>query len=376
MLNAWSNPTGRRLILIVTLSLFLLSFGTVGYMMVGQFSFLDALYMTVITVTTVGYQEVRPLDAGGRLFTIIFIFMSIGFVAYNVAYFAQLLMDANWFALYRKRRVRNMLKQVQDHYIICGYGQMGKVIVDELLQHGVPVVVVEQDEALCVRLRERNIPHLRGDATEEEILLEAGIKRANGLVASVMRDTDNVFIVLTARDLNRNLYISARANTSGSDKRLTKAGADRVVSPYVTGAHRIAQNILRPNVTDFFDLALSGSGMALSLEELLVPEHAHIVGSTLMHSGIRNDFDLIIVAIKRTDQTMVYNPSPRETLHAGEILLALGPRPNLDRFAQALYGENYLQYRGAWNYRLRQPGFQSEGTSDNSEIETDNLKAG
>ena len=134
MLNAWSNPTGRRLILIVTLSLFLLSFGTVGYMMVGQFSFLDALYMTVITVTTVGYQEVRPLDAGGRLFTIIFIFMSIGFVAYNVAYFAQLLMDANWFALYRKRRVRNMLKQVQDHYIICGYGQMGKVIVDELLQ--------------------------------------------------------------------------------------------------------------------------------------------------------------------------------------------------------------------------------------------------
>lgn len=367
MQNPWSKPTGRRLLTILLFSIFLVSFGTIGYMVIGHFTLLDAIYMTVITVTTVGFQEVHPLDAAGRVFTIFFIIASVGFVAYNVAYFAQLLVDANWYTLYRRRRVRKMLKQIENHYIICGYGQMGKVIVDELVRHGLPVVVVEQDETLCIRLHERNIPHLRGDATAEETLLEAGIDQAQGLVASVMRDTDNVFIVLTARDLNRNLYISARANTIGTDKRLKKAGADRVVSPFVTGAQRIAQNILRPNVTDFFDLALSGSGMELSMEELMVPAQAKIANSDLMHSGIRNDFDLIIVAIKRSDGAMIYNPSPREILVAGDILLALGPRSNLDRFAQSMYGEDCLRQPGIWNVRSRHRAFAPGGHLPNNE---------
>ena len=172
------------------------------------------------------------------------------------------------------------------------------------------MVVIDNEEALVIRFREKNILHLTADATAEENLLAAGILKAKGLVAVVNKDTDNVFIVLTARDLNKDLLIFARAGSPSTLKRLHTAGADRVVSPFATGAHHIAQNILRPTVTDFLELALSTEGLELSLEEMVIPEDAELVGKELMHSGIRSQYNLIVVAIKRRDGAMVYNPSP------------------------------------------------------------------
>ncbi len=333
-----SMPIKRRVAIILGSSVAVVGFGVAGYMHLCDFSFLEALYMTVITLTTVGFTEVRPLDETGRVFTILLITGGVGLVAYHIAAFGEMFVEGTILEVYRRHRVKKKLTALKDHYIICGYGQMGKFIVEQLSRHGVPMVVIEVDETALARLQELGIPHLAGDAKEEENLYAAGILQAKGLVAVVHSDTDNVFIVLTARDLNRNLFICARAGSPGTEKRLLKAGADRVVSPYASGAMRIAQNILRPTVTDFLELALSGEGMELSMEELVIPDGADLAGKDLMHSGIRSDFNLIIVAIKRSDGFMVYNPSPRETLQVGDTLIAIGPRDNLDRFAEKLYG--------------------------------------
>jgi voltage-gated potassium channel len=307
-------------------------------MAVEGFSFLDSLYMTIITLTTVGFGEIHPLSQEGRIFTIFLIFVGAGFVAYNLAYFSQLLLDGNLLEIYRRRKLNKKVERLEGHYIICGYGQMGQIIVQQLLDHNVPVVAVDNQEDALLRLREKGVLHIEGDATEEEHLVAAGVKHARGLVSVVNKDTDNVFIVLTARDLNKDLFICSRASSSGTEKKLIKAGANRVVSPYASGALRIAHNILRPTVTDFMELALSGEGMELSMEEFAIPAQAELVGKQLIYSGIRHDFNLIIVAIKRLDGTMIYNPAPQEAMHAGDILVAIGPRENLERFSKQLYG--------------------------------------
>jgi voltage-gated potassium channel len=264
--------------------------------------------------------------------------MGAGFVTYSLFYFSQLLFDPNLIELYRRRRLKKQLDQLENHYIICGYGQMGQIIVNELLNHKIPVVVIDTDDSLIVRFREKGILHLKADATEEENLFAAGIERAKGLVAVVNRDTDNVFIVLTARDLNKDLLIFARAGSPSTHKRLLKAGANRVVSPFASGAHHIAQNILRPTVTDFLALALSTEGLELSLEEILLPDDAKLIGKELMDTTIRSEYNLIVVAIKRRDGTMVFNPSPHELLEAGDILVAIGPQENLLNFEREIKG--------------------------------------
>ncbi len=338
MNKRWIATTVRHAGTLLLLPILLIGIGTGGYMILQGFSFVEALYMTVITLATVGFGEVKPLDETGRLFTILLILTGAAFVAYQLAYFSRLMLDVDLMDLYRRRKLKKSLEQLKDHYIVCGYGQMGQIIVDELAKSGMSVVVVDNDESLVVRLREKGILHLAGDATEEENLLEAGIRRAKGLVSVVNKDTDNVFIVLTARDLNKDMAIFARAGTPYTEKRLFQAGANRVVSPFAIGAVRIAHNILRPTVTDFLELALSGEGMELTMEEMRIPEGADLVGKELMHSGIRSQYNLIVVAIKRSDGQMVYNPSPLEILQAGDIMVVIGPQDNLSRFGGELLG--------------------------------------
>lgn len=346
MKGLWHSATGRRITIILILSVLLVGFGVSGYMLVERFSFLEALYMTVITLSTVGFGEVRPLDDAGRVFTIVLILMGVSFVGFTLAYFSQILLDGNLLEAYRRRRLKKQLDQLENHYIVCGYGQMGQIIVQELIKFEVPLVVIERDdEVSLLRLREKGILHLEADATDEDQLIAAGLLRAKGLVTVVSKDSENVFIVLTARDLNKDLLIFARASTAGSDKRLLKAGANRVVAPYAIGATRIAHNIIRPTVTDFLELALSGEGMELSMEEICVPDESKLVGMELMNSGIRGQYNLMVVAIKRSDGTMIFNPAPQEILRAGDTMVAIGPVENLARFARDLYGCAYPTLR-------------------------------
>ncbi|MGA2224755.1 MAG: NAD-binding protein [Syntrophobacteraceae bacterium] len=341
MREFWNSATGRRITVLLILSILLTGFGTAGYMLLQDYSFIEALYMTVLTLSTVGFTEVHPLDTQGRIFTIILIVMGVSFVAFSLAYFSQILLDGNLLATYRRRRLKKKLDQMENHYIVCGYGEMGHIIVGELHKHKIPVVIIEPDESALARLRENNFLHLSGDATDENNLISAGIYRAKGLVSVVSKDSENVFIVLTARDLNKDLLIFARAGSAGTGKRLLKAGANRVVAPYAIGASRIALNILRPTVTDFLELALSGEGMELGMEEIRIPENSKLVGMELMASGLRSNYDLIVMAIKRAERTMVFNPPPQEVFHDGDILVVIGAVGNLSRFGQDLYGCDY-----------------------------------
>ena len=338
MREFWNSATGRRITVLMILSILLVAFGTGGYMTVQNYTFVEALYMTVITLSTVGFTEVHPLDNNGRIFTIILIMLGVSFVAFGLAYFSQILLDGNLLEAYRRHKLKKKLGQLENHFIICGYGEMGRIIVDELQKHKIPVVIIESDESVLTLLRERNLLHLGADATDENSLIDAGISRARGLVSVVNKDSNNVFIVITARDLNKDLLILARADSPGTNKRLLKAGADRVVSPNVIGASRIAQNILRPTVTDFLEFALSGEGMELSMEEIHIPENSRLVGVELIGSGIRGDYDLIVVAIKRAEGAMIFNPPPQEKLRAGDTLVAIGAVENLSRLGKELGG--------------------------------------
>jgi voltage-gated potassium channel len=328
----------NHIVMIPLLTTVLLMVGIGGYMILEGYGFIDALYMTVITLSTTGFSEVKPLDKTGRIFTMFLIILGVGFVAYNVNLMARILLDGQLVEMYRRRKLSKQLEAMKDHFIVCGHGQMGQIIAQELCRANIGVVVIDKDPGVIQKVEASRIVHLLEDATEEESLVMAGIRRARGLVSVVSRDTDNVFIVLTARDLNKNLQILARAGTAGAEKRLMKAGADRVVSPYASGAIRIARNILQPTVTDILELALSGEGMELSMQETEIPEGAHLVGKDLKGSGIRSQFNLIIVAIKRRDSRMVYNPSPLEVLEAGDVLIAIGPVENLMRFRTSLLG--------------------------------------
>ena len=313
----------------------LLLLGTAGYMLLEDVEPLRALYMTVVALTTVAGTS---LSESGQLFTVVLVLLGFGLVAAAGACVGNLLLEGNWIQLYKWRKVRKMLQGLRDHYIICGHGQMGQLVAEELIRHEITVVVLDSSESALMRCKELGIPHLHCDAMEEENLQAAGVERAQGLIIVVDRDADNVFIALTARSLNPDLFICARAGSKGVEKKLIRAGVDKVVSPYASAAIRITQKVLRPGITDFLDLALSGEGFELEMEELRIPEGAPIAGRTLVEANIRNEFNLIVITLLRPDGTRVYNPPPEETIQAGDTLIAVGPRDNMDRFYEHLYG--------------------------------------
>lgn len=324
---------------ILVLSLVLLFFaGVVGFMLLENISAIEAMYLTIGTLTTVAPFN---LHDEGRIFALVLIFFGFGLVASTAAFIGHIFLDANGLELYRRRKVIKMLQKFSDHYIICGHGQMGQIVASELKRNEKPLVVLEKDPDAIMRCREAGIPYLESDATEEEALVPAGVDRAKAVISLLNRDADNVFVVVTARALNSGIFISARANTKGVEPKLYHAGANHVVSPYASAAVRIIQNILRPTITDFLDNAINTEGGgSLRLEELHVPEGADFAGGTLMDSRIRNDFDLIVVAVKRSDGSRVYNPSSLEPIHSGDTLIAIGPQDNMKRFIRSLYGKD------------------------------------
>lgn len=238
------------------------------FMLLEEVPPLRALYMAIDSLTTISPFS---LSNTGRIFSIILLLLGFGLVAASAAYVGNLLLDGSWIELYRRRKVEKRLKNYSNHYIVCGHGQMGQQVLAELHRYKKPVVIIDNHEEILLRCKELGLPHLDKDALEEETLIEAGVEKAKALVSIVNRDADNVYIVLTARSLNPDLFISARASSKGVETKLYRAGANRVVSPYASAAMRITQNILRPTVTDFLELALSGEGIELELEELHNP---------------------------------------------------------------------------------------------------------
>jgi len=307
----------------------ILALGTLGYVWIEGWSYFDALYMTVITLTTVGFREVQPLSRAGQVYTMVLILTGVGVLLYIVTSLARVVVEGEIHEALGRRKLLKQVKSLRNHYIICGFGRIGEIIARQLKQAGVPLVVVDNNPESLSRLEELGYYFVAGDATREEVLEEAGIDRAKGLVAVVASDAANVYITLTARSLNPKLFIVARGEEVGSQKKLLRAGADKVESPYEMGGRKLAQTILRPTVTTFIDLAMH-EGVELSMEEVEVSADCPICNMALKDTGIRQQLNLIVVAIKRADGEMLFNPTPETQILTGDTLIVLGLRQNLE----------------------------------------------
>lgn len=303
--------------------------GTLGYMLIAGMSFIDALYMTVITLSTVGYREVQPLDTAARVFTMVLIVTGLGIVFYSASLVARDVIEGEIRRTLGRRRVQRQIAHMADHFIVCGYGRMGRIVCKELAAKPAAFVVVERDPDALRNLEEDQFPCVEGDATEDTILIEAGIQRARGLVAALSTDSDNVYVVLSARELNPNLLIVARAEDDRSERKLLHAGATRVVSPYVIGGHRMAHSLLRPAVLDVIDLATHYRSIELQIEEVSVAKGGFGDGLSVRDSGIREALGIIVIAIKKPSGEMLFNPAADVRLEAGDRLVVMGQTNSL-----------------------------------------------
>ncbi|MCA1905986.1 MAG: potassium channel protein [Desulfarculus sp.] len=326
--------------LALTTTLLVLAGGTAGYMLIEGWDFHDSLFMTITTVATVGYGEVHPLSRPGEIFSMALILVGVGSVLYFLTMITQWVVEGKLRQVMGRRSLERKIRSLKDHYIICGYGRIGAQVADMLAEKNVGMVVIDTSEEATRRLEAAGIHYVLGSATEDESLLAAGIDRARGLVATVSSDADNVYIVLTARGMRPDLFIIARATEPGSERKLKRAGADKVVSPYFIGARRIAQTVLRPSVADFIDLTFHGSDLALQMEELVVGQENELVGVSLKESGLRQKLDLIILAIKKADDRMIFNPPADTVIDRGDTLIAMGPHESMVKLARMLAVES------------------------------------
>lgn len=326
----------KNLILSFLLTLFIIFIGTTGYVLIEHWNILDALYMTVITLTTVGYGEVHDVSKMGRIFTIFLVFFGFGFIIYVAGAVVQFMVEGRIRAILGRKILDRKINRLKNHYIVCGYGRIGRVLCKRLIIEPIDLVVVESNEDLVPVMEEDNVLYVFGDAADETNLLKAGIKRAKGLVAVLATDADNVFLVLTARQISPDLNIIARAGHEKSKAKLLAAGANTVESPYDKGAISMAQRIIRPTVTSFLDFAFAHKRKDIQMEEMPVSASSNLVNIMLKDSGIRQNYNLILIAIKKPDGSMLFNPSFETTIQPDDTVIAVGENENLNKLEKIL----------------------------------------
>jgi len=326
----------KKLRLSITLLLGTITFGTFGYHIIEEMPFFDSFYMTMITISTVGFSEVKQLSIAGRIVTIFIITSGVTISAYTIGTLLRMFIEGELRKTFGRRKMEKMIKALKNHYIICGYGRIGSLICKELKERNIPFVVIENDLTSIEDLEKEHYLYLPMDATTEEALLAAGITHAKGLVTAVMSDADNVYIILTARGLNSDIFILSRASNENAEEKLKRAGATRVVLPYQIGGRRMAHVLVRPTVVDFLDVAMMDSELGLSMEEAHVKENSSLVGKNLIESNLRKDYGVIIVAIKKVTGEMIFNPTPVQKLDAGDDIVVLGKRDDLIRMNRVI----------------------------------------
>ena len=326
----------KHVFITVLLAIVLVITGTGGYMLLEGWGLLDALYMTITTLTTVGYSEVHPLTFSGRIYTILLIVLGVGYFLYVIGAVIQFMVEGRVRAILGRRRLDRKLAFMKNHYIICGYGRIGKIICQKLKREHIDLVVIEKNEDHIEMFEALKLAYVCGDAGDEAVLIKAGIHRAKSLIAALATDTDNVFLVLTARQLAPQLNIVARAGSEAAKAKLTAAGATSVEAPYETGAATMAQRILRPTVTNFLDLAFTSQHKDIQMEEIPIDADSKLNGLSLKDSGIRQVYNLIIIAIKKADDKMLFNPSYEACLTTGDTVIAVGEPTNLTRLQHVL----------------------------------------
>jgi len=331
------NPT-RRLLLAGAAVLLVVSFGTLGFVFLVGLQPLDALFMTMITISTIGYHEAPPLDAAGKSFTMLLIVLGVGTMYYTLVALAEFLIEGRVRDLLGRRAMKRTISLLRDHVVLCGYGRFGRVVADELAKLGVTFITIEANAATQPALEASGHPYVIGSALDDQVLAEAGIERARAIVIATGSDADNVFIALSAREASPRIAIHARGESDAGIRRLQLAGATQVVSPYHLGGERIAHAVTRPSVVDFVTLAApAGSPADINLEEVAVGTGSALEAARLLDFPARG-LRLQIVAVKRQGEPTRFQPSAEERLLAGDRVVVVGDAENLRRIADLAVG--------------------------------------
>jgi len=328
-LNSW-NPSKQRFVFLFYLfSLILI--GTVGFYKIGgkEWSLIDSLYMTVITLSTVGFGEVHALSELGRLWTLILIIFGVTGYAIMLSKFGSELIEFN---RYRRRKMLNRIKNLKEHYIICGFGRMGAVIAKELNEKHLPFVIIDNKESKIEMIQEHGYKYLHADATLEETLIAAKADSADGIVVTLETDQDNLFVTMSARILAPKAFILSRCSKLDTNNKLKRAGANKVVNPYVAGGHKMAELLIQPTIQDTVSITLKEKELDLVIDEFNINDLDQLDGLMIKDSKIREDYNIIIVGVKVPDSATQINPDPHTILEPNQIILVLGSKENIERF--------------------------------------------
>lgn len=317
----------RKLVAILLALLVILLTGVFGYMTLLDVGFLDALYMTVITVSTVGYGEVAVMNGAAKLFSIFLIFAGLSAVGYGVSSLVSFFFEGELRVAWRKKRMDTKIQELKNHYIVCGAGEVGRTVIKNLQESGSRFAVIEENEKRVEELEQAGVLTILGNATHEDVLEKAGIARAKGIVCALATDSENVFTVLTARQMNDGIYIVSKAVEPSAHKKLAKAGANNTISPNEIGGQRIAALLLRPSVISFLDVITRAGDMTLDLAEVVIPEQSAMAGMKLSEAKIPEQTGLIVLALKRREGAKFkFNPGSGEVIRVGDTMVVLGTR--------------------------------------------------
>lgn len=327
----------KKLKIIVMILVGVVLFGIIGYSVIERWPLLDAVYMTFITLSTVGFKEVYVLSPAGRMFTILLILVGVAGAAYTLRVMGEWIVEGEVQKLLGRRRMQKGIKELVNHYVVCGFGRVGRRIAQELCNRKVPFVVIDNDLQRIEQAEKDGFLFVQGDSTLDQTLIDAGIERARALITAVANEADGVFIVLSARQLSPQLLITARTETDEGKKKLLRAGANKVISPYKIGAIRMALTTLRPNLVDFMKIITFDKETGLTIEEIQIKPGSPMIDSTLRECSIRKEFGIMVAGIKKTGKDVFLNPSPDTKIEAGDILIVIGDREGLGKL-EKLYG--------------------------------------
>jgi voltage-gated potassium channel len=328
----------RRAGFVGGLLAFTVACGTLGFIFIEGYSPFDAFYMTLITVTTVGYFEVHTLSRAGRIFNTFVILFGVGAVLFGIGALTQTIIELELRDTFGKRRRRRLIEGLKDHYIVCGFGRVGRHASFELQRTGVPFVVMDRNDVRAERATAAGMNVLVADSTRDESLRQAGIMRAKGLVSALATDADNLFVILSAKTLNPALTVVTRASEEEAEEKLRRAGADTVFAPFSMAGHRLAQALVRPHVSTFLDFTTTTMGLDVSIEQVEIQQGSEVVTRSLRDLHLSRDYGVIVMAIRKAGGEMLFNPPAESTIAAGDHLIAMGALENLKRLEQLVTG--------------------------------------
>jgi voltage-gated potassium channel len=326
----------RRLALIAVAMALTLAGGTVGFVLIEHYPVFDAFYMTLTTVTTVGYGEIHPLSSAGRVFNSFLILFGVVIMLLAIGAMTQTVIELELNQFFGKRRIKNMIEKLDGHIILCGYGRVGRGAAEELIHAGAKFVVVDRDEQRVERAMKSGILAVLADASRDETLRDVGIDRARGLIATLASDADNLFLILSAKSLNAKLFLSARIAEEEAEHKLRRAGADFVFAPYNSTGHRMAQALLKPHVQQFLDFTTQNVGLDAGIEQVRVSDKCAFVDQSLAEMQVRRELGVIVLAIRKSTGEMHFNPPADATIRPGDHLIVMGRPEGLRKLEHLL----------------------------------------